>query len=286
MTGISIKQALRMAQHALMGSDTAQIDAELLLAAAIGKPRTHLYTWPEQILTPAQRSYFESVLERRVLGEPVAYIIGTRDFWTLNLRVNRHVLIPRPETELLVETALALVTTPEAHIADLGTGSGAIALALASERRLWKVMATDMSIAALTVASDNASLLGIPNVRFRQGSWCEALEPAQFDLIVSNPPYIDAADPHLAQGDLRFEPRPALVAADEGLADIRALCSQASNHLKPGGWLLLEHGWTQGPAVRGNLEQNGFDALSTLKDLNGNDRVTLGRRGLAPPALT
>jgi release factor glutamine methyltransferase len=285
MTGISIKQALRMAQHALMGSDTGQIDAELMLAAALGKARTYLYTWPEQILTPAQRSYFESVLERRVLGEPVAYIIGTRDFWTLTLRVNRSVLIPRPETELLVETALALVTTPEAHIADLGTGSGAIALALASERRLWKVVATDMNIAALTVASDNASLLGIPNVKFRQGSWCEALEPAQFDLIVSNPPYIDAADPHLAQGDLRFEPRPALVAADEGLADIRTLCSQASNHLKTGGWLLLEHGWTQGSSVRGSLEQNGFDAVSTLKDLNGKDRVTLGRRGLSPPAL-
>lgn len=280
MTSITIKQALRMASHAIAGSDTVQLDAELLLAAALGKSRTYLYTWPEQVLSPSERSYFESVLERRVMGEPVAYILGTRDFWTLTLRVNRHVLIPRPETELLVETALALVTTQEACIADLGTGSGAIALAIASERPVWKVVATDMSGDALTVASDNASQLNIVNVEFRQGSWCDALPAELFDLIVSNPPYIDAADAHLTQGDLRFEPRSALVAADDGLADIRTLCFQAPKCLKPGGWLLLEHGWTQGPTVAAILESDGLETVRTLKDLNGNDRVTLGCKAL------
>lgn len=280
MTGITIKQALRMASHAIAGSDTVQLDAELLLAAVLGKSRTHLYTWPEQVLSPSERSYFESVLERRVLGEPVAYILGTRDFWTLTLRVNRHVLIPRPETELLVETALALVTPSDACIADLGTGSGAIALAIASERPAWNIVATDMSSAALSVASDNGSLLSILNVEFRQGSWCEALPPLLFDMLVSNPPYIDTADPHLTQGDLRFEPRSALVAADDGLADIRAICSQAPHCLKPGGWLLLEHGWTQGPSVAAILQSRGLESVRTLKDLNGNDRVTLGRKAL------
>lgn len=284
MTSFTIKQALRMASHAIAGSDTVQLDAELLLAAALGKSRTYLYTWPEQVLSPSERSYFESVLERRVMGEPVAYILGTRDFWTLTLRVNRHVLIPRPETELLVETALALVTTQEACIADLGTGSGAIALAVASERPVWKVVATDMSGDALTVASDNASQLNIVNVEFRQGSWCDALPPQLFDLIVSNPPYIDAADAHLTQGDLRFEPHSALVAADDGLADIRTLCSQAPQCLKPGGWLLLEHGWTQGPTVAAILQSSGLETVRTLKDLNGNDRVSLGRRALLQPA--
>ncbi len=280
MTGITIKQALRMASHAIAGSDTVQLDAELLLAAVLGKSRTHLYTWPEQVLSPSERSYFESVLERRVMGEPVAYILGTRDFWTLTLRVNRHVLIPRPETELLVETALALVRTPDACIADLGTGSGAIALALASERPAWKVVATDMSGAALSVASDNASVLNIANVEFRQGSWCEALPLKLFDLIVSNPPYVDSADAHLTQGDLRFEPRSALVAADDGLADIRMLCSQAPEYLKPGGWLLLEHGWTQRQAVAAIMQSSGLESVQTVKDLNGNDRVTQGRRAL------
>ena len=278
MTGITIKQALRMASHAIAGSDTVQLDAELLLASALGKSRTYLYTWPEQVLSPSERSYFESVLERRVMGEPVAYILGTRDFWTLTLRVNRHVLIPRPETELLVETALALVTSQDARIADLGTGSGAIALALASERPAWNIVATDMSTAALSLASDNATVLKIPNVEFRQGSWCEALPLTLFDLIASNPPYIDSADAHLTQGDLRFEPRSALVASDGGLADIRMLCSQAPQCLKPGGWLLLEHGWTQGQAVAAIMQSNGLESVQTLKDLNDNDRVTLGRR--------
>ncbi|MDP1929930.1 MAG: peptide chain release factor N(5)-glutamine methyltransferase [Gammaproteobacteria bacterium] len=274
MTAITIKQALRMASHALAGSDTVQVDAELLLSRALDKPRSHLYSWPERLLSPSEHSCFDSLLERRVLGEPMAYILGTRDFWTLTLHVNRHVLIPRPETELLVEAALSLAGVM--RVADLGTGSGAIALALAAERPGWRLIATDTSIDALIVASDNATRLGIQNVEFHRGNWCNALPSGQFDLIVSNPPYIDPDDPHLSQGDLRFEPATALTALDNGLADIRAICMAAPDHLKPGGWLLLEHGWTQGPAVAALLEQCGFQEVRTLKDLNANDRVTLG----------
>jgi len=279
MTAISSGQALRMAQHALFGSDTAQIDAELLLAAALGATRAGLYAWPERALTPAERGRFESLLERRILGEPVAYILEEREFWTLRLRVTPAVLIPRPETELLVETALALAapTGVEAmRIADLGTGSGAIALSLASERPHWQVLATDQSAAALQVASDNAVRLGIHNVGFRQGSWCEALPTGLFDMILSNPPYIAPGDGHPGRGDLRFEPASALVAAEQGLADLRAICHAAPRHLAPGGWLLLEHGFEQGPAVRQLLAEAGLGGVRTLVDLNALPRVSLG----------
>lgn len=296
MTAITIKQALRMASHALAGTDTVQVDAELLLCCALDKPRSHLYSWPERLLSPSEHACFESLLDRRVLGEPMAYILGTRDFWTLTLHINRHVLIPRPETELLVETALSLgggghsrassllhmgiaSTQTITRIADLGTGSGAIALALASERPDWQIVATDRSIDALMVASDNATRLGIRNVEFRQGNWCDALPVGQFDMIVSNPPYVDTHDPHLSQGDLRFEPVSALAAEDNGLADIRSICGQAPARLRPGGWLVLEHGWTQGPAAVAILQQNGFTEVKTLKDLHGHDRVTLGCAG-------
>lgn len=280
MTAITIKQALRMASHALAGSDTVQVDAELLLCCALDKPRSHLYSWPERLLSPSEHSCFESLLERRVLGEPMAYILGKRDFWTLTLHINRHVLIPRPETELLVETALLLAPTRDAiRVADLGTGSGAIALALASERPDWQIVATDRSVDALMVASDNATRLGIRNVEFRRGSWCAALPDGQFDMIVSNPPYIDPHDPHLSQGDLRFEPASALAAENNGFADIRSISAQASAHLKPGGWVALEHGWAQGPAVAAILQQDGFTEVKTLKDLQGHDRVTIGCAG-------
>jgi release factor glutamine methyltransferase len=279
VTALSSGQALRMAQHALFGTDTAQIDAELLLAAALGATRAGLYAWPERALTPAERARFEALLERRILGEPVAYILEEREFWTLRLRVTPAVLIPRPETELLVETALELAGAMGGNalrVVDLGTGSGAIALALASERPHWQLLATDQSAAALQVASDNAVQLGICNVGFRQGSWCEALPEGLFDMILSNPPYIAPGDAHLGQGDLRFEPSHALVAAELGLADLQAICQAAPRHLTPGGWLLLEHGFEQGPAVRQLLASAGFMGVRTLADLNGLPRVTLG----------
>lgn len=276
MNGISIKQALRQAQHTLYGSDSAQIDSELLLACALGCSRTHLYTWPEQILTVSQQSFFESLLDRRVLGEPIAYVTGEREFWSLNLRVNRHVLIPRPETELLVETALSLLPKQTQRVADMGTGSGAIALALAKERPDWQIYASDLSADALRVASDNALLHKLDNVQFNQGSWCNALPADPLAMIISNPPYIDPQDAHLSQGDLRFEPLSALSAVESGIADIRAITTQASAHLLPGGWLLLEHGFEQAAAVRALLASSGFQDVRTLQDLNGLDRVTLG----------
>lgn len=311
MAAISSGQALRMAQHALFGSDTAQIDAELLLGAALGVTRAGLYARSERVLSPSEHSRFESLLERRILGEPIAYILGQREFWSLVLSVTPQVLIPRPETELLVETALRLAAAvgstatvgseksegtegtlgsveaglarehsrPALHIADLGTGSGAIALALASERPYWKVVATDQSAGALRVASDNAVRLNIHNVSFRQGSWCDALPEGLFDMILSNPPYIDPKDIHLSQGDLRFEPLTALAAQDHGLADLRAICHDAPRHLVPGGALLLEHGFEQGPAVSQLLADAGFLGVRTLPDLNGLPRVTMGTFG-------
>jgi len=291
VAAISGGQALRMAQHALFGSDTAQIDAELLLGAALGATRAGLYAWPERLLSPSEQSRFEALLERRILGEPVAYILGEREFWSLRLRVTPAVLIPRPETELLVETALNLAagtlgsvgagfarehSGAVLRVADLGTGSGAIALALASERPHWQIVATDQSISALQVASDNALRLGIHNVSFRQGSWCDALPAGLFDIILSNPPYIDPQDSHLTQGDLRFEPVTALAAAEQGLADLRAICHEAPRHLVPEGWLLLEHGFEQGQAVSQLLTDAGFIGVRTLTDLAGLPRMTLG----------
>lgn len=277
MDGITIKQALRQAQHTLYGSESAQIDSELLLACALGCSRTYLYTWPEKNLTTSQQSYFDSLLDRRVLGEPIAYVTGAREFWSLTLRVNRHVLIPRPETELLVETALSLLPEHGQRVADLGTGSGAIALALAKERPDWTLYASDLSRDALAVASDNALLHKLNNVQFSQGSWCEALPTNPLGMIISNPPYIDPQDTHLSRGDLRFEPRSALSADDAGIADIRTIITQAPAHLLSGGWLLLEHGFEQAVTVRELLSEKGFLEVKTLQDLNGLDRVSLGQ---------
>lgn len=277
MNPVTIQQALRQAQHTFYGHESAQIDAELLLAHALACSRTHLYTWPEQVLSISQYTLFESLLERRVLGEPVAYIIGEREFWSLPLQVNRHVLIPRPETELLVETALTLLPAGPQHVADLGTGSGAIALALASERPYWQIVATDRSAEALTVASANAARLQLSNVQFQQGDWCAALAAQRFDMLLSNPPYIAPHDSHLQQGDLRFEPATALSAADAGLADLRTLIKDARAYLKPGAWLLLEHGHEQGQAVRDLFSEHDYREVHTLQDLNGLDRLSLGR---------
>lgn len=278
MDGITIKQALRQAQHTLYGSESAQIDSELLLACALGCTRTYLYTWPEKVLSTSQRSYFESLLDRRVMGEPIAYVTGEREFWTLSLRVNRHVLIPRPETELLVETALNLLPKQAQRVADLGTGSGAIALALAKERPDWQIYASDLSADALRVASDNALTNELGNVQFAQGSWCDALPAAPLHMIISNPPYIDPQDSHLSQGDLRFEPRSALSSEESGIADIRTIITQAPAHLTPGGWLLLEHGYEQAAVVGEMLAKDGFLQIKTLQDVNGLDRVSLGQK--------
>jgi release factor glutamine methyltransferase len=215
---------------------------------------------------------------RRAAGEPLAYLTGRREFWSLDLAVTPDVLIPRPETELLVELALQRIPrNVKVDIADLGTGSGAIALALAHERPLTRVLATDASAATLTVARDNAARLRNGNIEFAQGDWCAALGNRKFDLIVSNPPYIADKDAHLQQGDLRFEPRAALASGADGLDAIRVIVHGAPAHLKPGAWLMFEHGHEQGLAVRDLLEKSGFVEVFTERDLEGRERVTGGR---------
>jgi release factor glutamine methyltransferase len=275
---ISVKAALQLASGQF-SSDSAALDAQLLLCHVIGKSRAWLYTWPDAVLTSGQLRDFNQLCNRRAEGEPVAYVTGRRQFRDMDLVVNPAVLIPRPETELLVELALASGQGKPGPVADLGTGSGAIALALADERPDWQVIATDLSAAALAVAATNLRNSGLSNVQLLQGAWCEPLPAAlEFSVIASNPPYVADHDPHLLLGDLRFEPRPALVAADDGLADIRAITLGAFSRLAAGGTLLLEHGWQQGEAVRATLRARGYANIATHRDLGGRDRVTMGCR--------
>lgn len=273
MTAIRIDDALRAARLRI---DAA--DAEILLAHVLGASRSWLFAHATDALPSGPQARFEDLVARRSAGEPVAYLIGHRGFWSLDLRVTPDTLIPRPETELLVELALErLPRDVVSAVADLGTGSGAIALAIARERPQARVVATDASAAALAVARANAEAHHLDQVDFRCGAWCAPLGHERFDLIASNPPYIAEADPHLGQGDLRFEPRGALAAGAEGLDDIRVIVRDARAHLVDGGWLLLEHGLDQGAAVRALLADAGFDDVATHRDLETRDRVTLGR---------
>ncbi|HEY0659944.1 MAG TPA: peptide chain release factor N(5)-glutamine methyltransferase [Lysobacter sp.] len=254
-------------------------DAGLLLAHALGKPRSWLFAHADDPLPEDVAVHFEALVARRHAGEPVAYLVGHRGFWCFDLQVSPATLIPRPETELLVELALArLPDDRELRIADLGTGSGAIALALAHERPRAQVIATDASAGALAVARGNAEHLQLGNLEFRHGDWFAPLAGEHFDLIASNPPYVAADDAHLVEGDLRFEPRVALTPGGDGLDAIRVIAREAPAHLVSGGWLLLEHGWEQGEAVRVLLGEAGFTEVGTERDLEDRDRVTLGRK--------
>ena len=261
----------------LPASPTARLDAELLLAAVLGKPRSYLRTWPEHEPGAEQLAAFAALLERRRAGEPVAYILGHQGFWSLDLEVAPHTLIPRPDTELLVETALQLAPATSQRLLDLGTGSGAIALALASERGGWQVTGVDRIAEAVALAERNRLRLKLNNAEFRQSSWFDGLAGEHFDLILSNPPYIAADDRHLGEGDVRFEPLSALVAGVDGLDDIRQIIAQAPRHLQAGGWLLLEHGYDQAEAVRELLAATGFTAVDSRRDLGGHQRISLGR---------
>lgn len=261
----------------LPDSPTARLDIELLLAAAIGKSRSYLHTWPERIVDSDAAQTFASYLQRRRSGEPVAYILGQQGFWKLDLEVAPHTLIPRPETEMLVETALALLPTEAARVLDLGTGTGAIALALASERRDWQVTAVDRVLEAVALAERNRQRLQLGNVTVLNSHWFSALEGQRFQLIISNPPYIAAEDPHLVAGDVRFEPSSALVAGADGLDDLRQIIAEAPTHLLHGGWLLLEHGYDQAAAVRELLACHDFEQIESRHDLGGHERITLGR---------
>ena len=263
-------------------SSSARLDAEILLGFAVKQTRTWLYTWPEHIPSLPQQHLYLELISRRENGEPIAYLIGRREFWGLELIINENVLIPRPETELLVETCLAkLAGLESARVADLGTGSGAIALALGYEKPMWEITATDKSNDALALASKNAEALGIANVRFLNGDWTTPVSKLQeknaCHAILGNPPYIDENDPHLQQGDVRFEPELALTSAENGLADIRVIIHDCVSLLETGGWLMLEHGYQQADQVRQLFAESGYSEIETLRDLSDNERVTMGQ---------
>ena len=271
----TIDYLLRAAQ--LPDSPSAKLDAEWLLAAALGKGTSYLRTWPDREVLPEVETRFAAYLERRRLGEPVAYILGRQGFWSLDLEVAPHTLIPRPDTELLVETALEMLPSGPADVLDLGTGTGAIALALASERSTWRLTGVDRISEAVTLATRNAQRLGLGNVGFIESQWFSSLAGQRYGLIVSNPPYIPASDPHLLQGDVRFEPSSALVSGVDGLDDIRLIIAQAPGHLSSSGRLVLEHGYDQASAVRSLLSAGGFVDVASCRDFGGHERVSLGR---------
>lgn len=264
------------ARQKLAESPSARFDAELLLAHALDSTRSFLYANPELELPYHRSEKFRKLVRKRAQGQPIAYLTECSEFWSLPLKVNADVLIPRPETELLVETALQKIPEDaDWRIADLGTGSGAIALAIASERKKCEVHATDISHAAINVAQENSHNLGLARLRFHCGSWSQPLK-GKFHLIVSNPPYIDDGDPHLEQGDLRFEPRTALTPGPDGLEAILTISQDVFPILVDGGWLMFEHGWDQAKACRETLEDCGYREIETFRDLQGHERVTIG----------
>lgn len=273
--GLTVKQALLLGTQQLVAIETARLDCEWMLAELLHVPRSYLHARPETVLDAVTAQQWGECLARRAQGEPLAYIVGHQEFWSLRLNVTRDTLIPRPETEFLVEQVLAYLPADEPCIvADLGTGSGAIALALAYERPHWQIIASDISPLALAVAMENATHLGLTNVQFMQGAWCQALPQQQkLTAIVSNPPYIAPADPHLHA--LSYEPQSALVADQQGLADLATIIQQAKAYLISGGWLMLEHGYNQAVAVQDLLHQAAYFAIEIKRDYGGNDRVAI-----------
>ena len=274
---ISIQGILALA---LESFQLTVLEAECLLAHVLGVSRSYLRAWQEKTLTEAQKQAFESLVSRRSAGEPLAYLMGTKEFWSLPLVVSAAVLIPRPETECLVELVLnnGIQSADSLRVLDLGTGSGAIALALAVERPQWKIIGLDKSRAALAVAVLNAKNNEINNVEFIKSDWFSSLEgdKKKFNIIVGNPPYIHPDDVHL-KGDIRYEPKAALVSWPDGLQDLKKIIIESPNYLASQGWLFLEHGFDQGLFVKKNMEQVGFSEVQTYQDLAGLSRVTVGR---------
>lgn len=256
-------------------SDSADLDVEVLLCHILKKNRSYLRTWPERQLNNSQLDQFTHLLKQRQQGQPIAYITGIREFWSRDFYVNPDVLIPRPDTETLIELCLQLIQRkPDAKLIDLGTGSGAIAITLAAECPQLKVTAVDSSLKALHIAQKNAQLNQTPNIQFLQSNWLTHVAHESFDFIVSNPPYIDPDDPHLTQGDVRFEPANALIAKQQGLQDIIHICEQSQQHLNDEGYLVLEHGYNQKQYVHDILQQHDYQNIHCLHDLAGQPRIS------------
>ncbi|MEE3087162.1 MAG: peptide chain release factor N(5)-glutamine methyltransferase [Pseudomonadota bacterium] len=271
---VTIKQALDVAAGELSQSDSPRLDAELLLAHILSVERSHLYAHPEQTLSCVVCQRFDVLVRRRAQSEPIAYLLGEKSFWDLTLKVSPAVLIPRPETELLVETALGLgVCTASLQVADLGTGSGAIALAVGKSRPRWRITGTDISPYALEIARQNRETLGLGNVAFKEGSWCDVLPGGTMDIIIANPPYIAPDDPHLTLGELRYEPVMALRADSDGYRDLQCIAAQAREKLASGGWLLMEHGYAQQETLQALLRDFGYSDVKGKKDLAGVPRM-------------
>ena len=275
----NVSDLLKYSDQLQSTSDSAQLDCELLLCYVLDVDRTWLRTWPEKPVSKSLEAKFCALLEHRIQGQPIAYLVGSRGFWSMDLQVSQDTLIPRPETELLVELALNLRLPKKSHGLDLGTGTGAVALALATERSDMNFIAVDYQVGAVSLANKNCQTLGLSNVNIFQSDWFDSLQLTdnQFDLIVSNPPYISVNDPHLQQGDVRYEPNSALVSGVDGLDDLKKIIAQSPLYLKSDGWLLLEHGFDQGPAVVRLMIEAGFQEVVTHKDYNQIDRVTLGQ---------
>ncbi|MGJ0485066.1 MAG: peptide chain release factor N(5)-glutamine methyltransferase [Methylomicrobium sp.] len=274
----TIATLLREAVSQLDSSDSAALDAEILLCLALERPRSHLRAWPNRKPEQRQIRHFQALLQQRRQGTPIAYLTGRREFWSREFQVTPEVLIPRPETELLIEISLSLFPKDQpANIIDLGTGSGIIAITLAKELPGAAVTATDLSLTALNVAKRNAADHRADHIRFLYSNWFNAVPPVNFDLVISNPPYIAEDDRHLGQGDVRFEPRTALTAPRQGLADIQTIADAARRYLKTGGHLLIEHGFDQEQAVQSIFRDLGYDSVRTHKDLSGQPRATYGK---------
>ncbi|MPQ77504.1 peptide chain release factor N(5)-glutamine methyltransferase [Hydrogenovibrio sp. JE_KL2] len=277
---MTITEALNLGRSTLT-SESPLLDTEILLAYALGKDRTYLFTWPEHELSPQQAEHFSELLKKRQVGVPIAHLTGSKEFWGLDFKVTSDTLIPRPDTEILVEQALLKIECFKqdhinARVLDLGTGSGAIICSLKHEAPYINAYAVDLQPAALEVAKQNAEQHGL-SIDFRVGSWFEPIANARFEVIVSNPPYIVEDDPHLSLGDVRFEPLTALTSGHDGLEDIRSLISESRSHLIEGGWLLIEHGFDQAEALQQLFTDNGFQQVETIYDYGHNPRVTLGQ---------